>query len=143
MRRLIKSNEAYGEAFQHATHSLASYCAVLQLSKFYGCEATFEVQKARDAMAYEGLCRKCFATTGIACLLLDDLMDNVTELCYGYEWHDRLTSGKARRIVGLALWRRFRDLATSPFCDSAKGRLPGLARPKAEGSPAQGTASAW
>ncbi|KIJ29772.1 hypothetical protein M422DRAFT_268723 [Sphaerobolus stellatus SS14] len=65
-------------------------------------------------MAYEGLCRKCFAPTGIACLLLDDLMDNVTELYYGYEWHDRLTSGKARGLWGWDFGAVFVTLRQAP-----------------------------
>jgi len=94
------TTEAQGDALGDSPMAIASYRAVLQLAKLFRCEPTMEaVRAARNALPYEELCRICFEPTGIASLLLDDLMDNIPDLCYDYKWHDRLTSSPTKRII--------------------------------------------
>jgi hypothetical protein len=94
------TSEASGEALKDATSSVAFYRAIIQLAQLYACEPTLDaVKKARDGMDYEELCQICMKPTGIVSLLLDDGMDRLEELCYGYKWHDRFATTPSKRIV--------------------------------------------
>ena len=50
-------------------------------------------------MGYEELCQRNMKPAGIVSLLLDDGMDKIEELCYGYKWHDRFVATPSKRIV--------------------------------------------
>lgn len=94
------TSEAAGDALKDATKSVASFRAISQLARLYGCDPTLEaIKKARDALSYEDMCQKNMKPTGIAMLLLDDGMDKIEELCFDYRWHDRLATIPTKRIV--------------------------------------------
>lgn len=93
------TSEASGVALQDATSTLAHIRAVKQLAEVLQCEASWPVvlkiiegaqKKPNDAWA-----RRCFE--GIETVLIDDGLDpsNV----HPYNWHDRLTRTKCKRIV--------------------------------------------
>ena len=98
--RLAITTEAHGNAMKHTLSSLAHFRAVEQLSSVLGCPATWtdvaaaidhENSKPGDVWA-----KQCFE--GIDVLLVDDGLDG-REDTFDFEWHDRLTRQKSRRIV--------------------------------------------
>lgn len=94
------TSEANGPALeQGAPSTLAHSRAVRQLSTVLGCNSTWDAvrtaikwkrQEPEDAWA-----RTCF--DGIETVLIDDGLDAAT--VHPYEWHDRLTRSKCKRIV--------------------------------------------
>jgi len=95
-------SEAEGAALtEDAAHTLACFRATRQLARLFGlgADASWEdVKRHRDGMDYEELCRLCFEKSGIEVILIDDGL-GVSEMAEGYQWHDRFTKGKTRRIV--------------------------------------------
>jgi hypothetical protein len=96
-------SEAEGAALtEDAPHTLACFRATRQLARLFGLakDASWEdVKRYRDGMDYEELCRLCFENSGIEVILIDDGLGGVSELAEGYQWHDRFTKGRTRRIV--------------------------------------------
>ncbi|KAL5361295.1 hypothetical protein BJX96DRAFT_151688 [Aspergillus floccosus] len=94
-------SEAHDDALHNATSTLALHRATPQLAQLYGIspDSTWnQVKAARDEWVqrdYEGLVRACLA--GTHSLLLDDLL--TAEDVEPYDWHDRFTPGRTRRIV--------------------------------------------
>lgn len=95
-------SEAEGAALtEDAPHTFACFRATRQLARLFrlGEDASWEdVKRRRDGMDYEELCRLCFENSGIEVILIDDGL-GVSEWAEGYQWHDRFTKGKTRRIV--------------------------------------------
>lgn len=93
-------SEATGEALtEDAVHTLACYRATKQLAKLFGCKNDWsEVSARRKAMEYEDLCDLSMKSTGIQCLLLDDGLDS-DGIAEPFDWHDRFTPAKSKRIV--------------------------------------------
>lgn len=60
-------------------------------------------------MEYEDLCNLSMKSTGIQCLLLDDGLDS-DGIAEPFDWHDRFTPAKSKRIV------RIEWLAQVCFC---------------------------
>lgn len=74
--------------------------AVQQLSKLYGCEPTWEsIQRYRIAAGFDKYTDMCFKAAGIECILMDDLLVSTGKVAIPYNWHDKLTTSKTRRIV--------------------------------------------
>lgn len=74
--------------------------AVQQLSKLYGCEPTWEsIQRYRIAAGFDKYTDICFKAAGIECILMDDLLVSTGKVAIPYNWHDKLTTSKTRRIV--------------------------------------------
>jgi len=96
-------SEAEGAALtSDAPNTLACFRATKQLSRLFGLgsDASWEdVKRHRDGMNYEDLCRLCFKDSGIEIILIDDGLGGVEEMAEGYQWHDRFTKGRTRRIV--------------------------------------------
>jgi len=93
-------SEAQGTALRHAPSSLAHMQAVQQLSKLYGCEPTWEsIQRYRIAAGFDKYTDICFKAAGIECILMDDLLVSSGKVAIPYNWHDKLTANKTRRIV--------------------------------------------
>ena len=96
---LSMTSEATGPALQHSTSSLAHMRAVKQLASILDCENSWSaVQKAIElerTKPDDAWARRCFE--GIETVLIDDGLDpsNV----YPYQWHDRLTRSKCKRIL--------------------------------------------
>jgi hypothetical protein len=93
------TSEAHGEALKQARHTIPHHIAVKQLATLFACEPIWEaIKAARDQWVkndYEGFVRKCLEGTDT--LLLDDLLaDGDIE---PYQWHDRFTTSKTKRIV--------------------------------------------
>ena len=92
-------SEAQGDALKESVNTLASFRATKQLSKLFGCEDDWGVVNGtRDRLEYETLCQRCFAPTGIQCLLIDDGLDG-GRISADITWHDRFTENPSRRIV--------------------------------------------
>lgn len=95
-------SEAPGDALQDSAYTLASFRATLELGQLFGLgsdEVTWEeVKNVREKLDYDDLCRMCFETTSIQCILLDDGLEGVVELAEGYKWHNRLTNSPTKRI---------------------------------------------
>ena len=96
---LAITSEASGPALEDATSTLAHIRAVKQLAEVLQCEAFWPVvqkvieaaqRKPNDAWA-----RRCFE--GIETVLIDDGLDPTN--VHPYNWHDRLTRSKCKRIV--------------------------------------------
>ena len=93
------TSEATGPALSFASSTLSHLRALRQLAEILGCESTWEaVESALKVKREEhddAWARKCFQ--GIETVLIDDGLDpsNV----YPYDWHDRLTRSKCKRIV--------------------------------------------
>jgi len=74
--------------------------AVQQLSKLYGCEPNWEsIQRYRIAAGFDKYTDICFKAAGIECILMDDLLVSTGKVAIPYNWHDKLTTSKTRRIV--------------------------------------------
>ena len=84
-------------------HSLAGYRATKQLSQLYGGSPdryTWEgIKEHRTGREYDELCRRNFEPSNIQCLLIDDGLGGVEEMCERYTWHDQFTSSPSKRIV--------------------------------------------
>ncbi len=94
------TSEANGPALkQGAPSTLAHLRAVHQLAKVLGCEPTWSaVQAAIQRKGNEpddAWARQCFH--GLETVLIDDGLDPAN--VHPYEWHDRLTRSKCKRIV--------------------------------------------
>ena len=96
---LSMTSEASGPALWHSTSTLAHFRAVRQLARVLGCdESWLAVQKAiqvERAKADDVWARRCFE--GIETALIDDGL-NPSDV-HPYQWHDRLTRSKCKRIV--------------------------------------------
>ena len=96
---LTITTEANGPALKHATSTLAHIRAVKCLAEVLGCEATWDaVQEAINRKRQEpddAWSRRCFQ--GIETALIDDGLDSSN--IHPYDWHDRLTRSKCKRIV--------------------------------------------
>lgn len=66
-------SEGRGDALRDAIQTSALKRGVQQLSKLYKCSPKWEtIKSVRDTLPYDELCKTCFESTGIQCLLLDD-----------------------------------------------------------------------
>ena len=96
---LTITTEANGPALKHASSTLAHIRAVKCLAEVLGCEATWDaVQEAINRKRQEpndAWSRRCFQ--GIETALIDDGLDSSN--IHPYNWHDRLTRSKCKRIV--------------------------------------------
>lgn len=97
-------SEAQGAALtEDAMHSLAGYRATKQLSQLYAGSSdryTWEgIKEYRTGRDYYELCRGNFEPANIQCLLIDDGLGGVEEMCERYTWHDQFTSSPSKRIV--------------------------------------------
>jgi Amidohydrolase len=73
---------------------------VKQLSILYGCESSWEsVKRYRVAAGFDKFTDQCFRASGIECILMDDLFSSKDKVAIPYNWHDRLTRSKTKRIV--------------------------------------------
>lgn len=94
------TSEAHGRALQNAHTSLPLTRATSQLAELYGspCEGWADILSARDQSIeqdYDALVRRCLQGTHM--LLLDDLLTD--EDVETFDWHDRFTVSKTKRIV--------------------------------------------
>ena len=93
------TSEATGPALRFASSTLSHLRALRQLAEILGCESTWKAVesalKVKREERDDAWARKCFQ--GIETVLIDDGLDpsNV----YPYDWHDRLTRSKCKRIV--------------------------------------------
>jgi len=97
-------SEAQGAALtEDAVHTLAGYRATKQLSQLYGGSSDRytweEIREHRAGREYDELCRRSFGPANIQCLLIDDGLGGVEEMCECYTWHDQFTSSPSKRIV--------------------------------------------
>ena len=96
---LTITTEAHGPALKQTPSTLAHLRAVKDLAQVLECEPTWEaVQKAIELKRKDpddAWSRRCFQ--GIETALIDDGLDpsNV----HPYDWHNRLTRSKCKRIV--------------------------------------------
>ncbi len=96
---MAATSEATGSALKFASSTLAHLRALKQLSLILKCEPTWEAVK--DALKVKrkepsnAWSRKCLH--GIETVLIDDGLDPSS--VYGYDWHDKLTRSKCKRIV--------------------------------------------
>lgn len=96
---MAATSEATGPALRFASSTLSHLRALKQLSEILECESIWEaVENALKVKRKEGdnaWARKCFM--GIETVLIDDGLDPSS--VYPYDWHDRLTRSKCKRIV--------------------------------------------
>ncbi|KAG6216959.1 hypothetical protein E4U34_004830 [Claviceps purpurea] len=99
---LIIVSEAHGEALDSSRTSLAHIRAVKQLAHELGCreswdavQAVMKKKRASDA-DYERWTRRCLS--GIACILVDDGLDN-PEAVEPYGFFDKFVPSASKRIV--------------------------------------------
>jgi hypothetical protein len=96
-------SEAQGDALvQDAPYTISCFRATKELAGLYKLAdiASWEDVKAiRRTVEYEELVRLNFSRTGIQCLLLDDGLGGVQEMCEVYQWHDQFTRSATKRIV--------------------------------------------
>ena len=93
-------SEAEGPALKNATSGLAHHQAVQQLSKLFGCDATWEaIKRYRINVGFDQYTEKLFEASGIECILMDDLLAASDKVTIPYNWHDRLTKSATKRIV--------------------------------------------
>ncbi|KZT58818.1 glutamine synthetase/guanido kinase [Calocera cornea HHB12733] len=100
----IMTTEALGPPLDDVWWGMSHIRARNMLCELYGLPkgSTWEeMLKKRQAMDYEEMCKFNFGKIGIQCLLLDDGLHNLSETCYPYQWHDRLTTSPTKRIVRL------------------------------------------
>jgi len=96
------TSEAEGAALDDAIYTFAHATVRRDLVELYGLPhpASWEdVKKHHSACDYDELCRLCFRSAKIQCILIDDGLGGVEEMAEGYRWHDRYTSSPTRRIV--------------------------------------------
>ncbi|KZT24932.1 hypothetical protein NEOLEDRAFT_1134131 [Neolentinus lepideus HHB14362 ss-1] len=95
--------EATGPALlDDSVHTLACYKATAQLAYLFGLgpDATWQdVKSKRSTTPYDELCTLSMMPTNIQCILFDDGLGGVEELCESYKWHDRFTKSANKRIV--------------------------------------------
>ena len=93
------TTEADGPALKYASSTLAHIRAVRQLSEILECEPSWELVQSRieeeRRRPDDVWTRRCFQ--GIETVLVDDGLDG--EIVRPYDWHDRLTRSKCKRIV--------------------------------------------
>lgn len=94
------TSEAHGRALQNSHTSLPLTRATSQLAELYGspCDRWADILSARDQSIkqdYDELVRRCLQGTHM--LLLDDLLTD--EDVEPFDWHDRFTVSKTKRIV--------------------------------------------
>lgn len=94
------TTEAGGDAIKDTPSTLAHIRAVKQLSEVLHCPPSWydinkaiEVEKAKPQDVWAKRCLE-----GIETILVDDGLDGKDEV-FGYQWHDRLTRSKCKRIV--------------------------------------------
>ncbi|KAL2850750.1 hypothetical protein BJY01DRAFT_125994 [Aspergillus pseudoustus] len=93
-------SEAQGVALINATSTLPFHRAAEQLASLYQCPSSDwdQLKASRDQLVqrdYESLIRQCLEGTHV--LLLDDLLtDQDVE---SFDWHDRFTASRTKRIV--------------------------------------------
>lgn len=96
-------SEAQGSALtEDSIHTVAFYRGSRQLANLYGLDEDSswdDIKAARETIAYDRLCDISMQPTRIQCLLLDDGLGGMSELCYPASWHDRFTSSPTKRIV--------------------------------------------
>lgn len=96
---MAATSEATGPALKFASSTLSHLRARKQLSEVLECDSTWEaVESALKVSRKENdnaWARKCFQ--GIETVLIDDGLDPSD--VYPYDWHDRLTRSKCKRIV--------------------------------------------
>ncbi|MCJ1288000.1 hypothetical protein MMC26_007353 [Xylographa opegraphella] len=96
---LSMTTEATGPALAHTPSTLAHLRAVKQLAQILSCKPTWDaVQKRIDeerSKPDDVWARKCFE--GIETVLVDDGLDG--NIVHPYEWHDRFTRSKCKKIV--------------------------------------------
>lgn len=96
---MAATSEATGPALKYASSTLPHLRAVKQLSEILKCEPTWEAVegalKVKRKEPDNAWARKCFH--GIETVLIDDGLDPSS--VYPYNWHDRLTRSKCKRIV--------------------------------------------
>lgn len=113
---LSMTSEATGPALQHSKSTLAHIRAVKQLSSVLKCENSWSaVQSAikfERAKPNDDWARRCFE--GIETVLIDDGLDPAN--FHPYQWHDRLTRSKCKRIV------RIERIAESLIDDALQSR---------------------
>ncbi|KAI9774099.1 MAG: hypothetical protein M1840_005192 [Geoglossum simile] len=93
------TSEARQGALGYAESTLAHIRAVKQLAEVLGCDPNFEAVKSciEEKRTDDAWLKKCFS--GIECVMFDDGLDGDSGAVYPYDWHDRLTRSKCRRIV--------------------------------------------
>ncbi|MCJ1384976.1 hypothetical protein MMC17_008094 [Xylographa soralifera] len=96
---LSMTTEATGSALANTPSTLAHMRAVKQLAQILSCKPTWDaVQKRIDeerSKPDDAWSRRCFE--GIETVLVDDGLDG--NIVHPYQWHDRLTRSKCKRIV--------------------------------------------
>ncbi len=93
------TTEANGNALKDTPSTLAHLRAVKQLAEVLKCEPKWDVVQRRieEERKFPGdaWAKRCFQ--GIETVLIDDGLDEDT--VHTYDWHDRLTRSKCKRIV--------------------------------------------
>lgn len=96
---MATTSEATGPALKFASSTLSHLRALKQLSKILKCGPTWEAVegalKVKRKEPDNAWARKCFH--GIQTVLIDDGLNPSS--VYPYDWHDRLTRSKCKRIV--------------------------------------------
>ncbi len=96
------TSEAEGPALNDAVYTLPHSTARRDLARLYGLPphtSWEDIKEHRALRSYDDLCRLCFDTAKIQCVLIDDGLSGVKEMAEEYRWHDRYTSSPTRRIV--------------------------------------------
>ncbi|KZV89430.1 hypothetical protein EXIGLDRAFT_751177 [Exidia glandulosa HHB12029] len=94
------TTEAAGPAQVDTVHTVAHMRASRQLARLYTCPSDWDsVKRARDAMDYDDLCRRCFDGMNIQALLLDEGLGGIDEYCERAPWHEKLTTGGVAKII--------------------------------------------
>lgn len=97
--------DSQSPALCDSVHTLACYKATAQLASVLGMPSNIndltweQVRAAARGMDYDELCKACFGSARIQCVLFDDGLGGVSELAEGYRWHDRYTTSPNKRIV--------------------------------------------
>ena len=119
---LAATSEATGPALKFASSTLAHLRALRQLAEILGCESTREAVesalKVKREERDDAWARRCFQ--GIETVLIDDGLNpsNV----YPYDWHDRLTRSKCKRIVRI---ERLAEEIVSDQLEQCRSLVPG------------------
>ena len=96
---MAATSEATGPALKFASSTLSHLRALKQLSEVLECELTWKAVEGallvKRKAPSDVWARECFK--GIETVLIDDGLD--PSGVYSYDWHDRLTRSKCKRIV--------------------------------------------
>ncbi|EIN05840.1 hypothetical protein PUNSTDRAFT_145746 [Punctularia strigosozonata HHB-11173 SS5] len=96
-------SEAEGDALLNdAPHTISCFRAAKELAPLFKLPdgASWDsVKAARQKIPYDELVQLSMHRTGIQCLLLDDGLGGVQEMCEDYKWHDQFTRSATKRIV--------------------------------------------